>query len=369
MFRLSLTPAPRVLGALLRALLLLLPALASAQATLPAGLTELTRLELALANGQSAVVLTSPTLAGFYMRAGSYVLAEPLSKRLLDADAKRFGQLPDEPTMVRNLQHLALLYQEQGRLDDALPMLSRALVLEERSAGAEHPDVATALSLLAGLQIRRGQYAEAEAHYRRSLAIDLAALGERHPAVAATTGNLGVSLALQRRFAEAEPLLREALLRHERSAGAASADVAQAARNLGVVLTQQGRVADAAGHFAALLALTRSTEPGQLPLLAQDLLHLAGQYAAQGERQSAEPLFKRALLLQRQVLGESDPRVADTLLQLGDLYAHLDLHALATQQYQAARDLLAARPDTAPARLQAIDARLAQSPATGDDRH
>ena len=367
MCRLSLTLAPRAL-LLKLALLLLLPALASAQSALPGGLTELTRLELALSHGQSAVVLASPTLAGFHARAGSYVLAEPLSKRLLDADQKRFGQLPDEPTMVRNLQHLALLYQQQGRLDDALPMLSRALVLEERSAGAAHPDVATALSLLAGLQIRRGQYAEAEAHYRRALAIDLAALGERHPAVAATTGNLGVSLALQRRFAEAEPLLREALRLHERSAGATRADVAQAARNLGVVLTQQGRVEEAAGHFAALLALTRTTEAGQPPLLAQDLLHLAGQYAAQGERQSAEPLFKRALLLQQQVLGDAHPLVADTLLQLGDLYAHLDLHALAAQQYQAARDLLEARSDTAPARLREINARLAQWAPTGDHR-
>jgi len=144
--------------------------------------------------------------------------------------------------------------------------------------------------------------------------------------------------------------------------------VAQAARNLGVVLTQQGRVEEAAGQFPALLALTRSTEEGKSPLLAQDLLRLAGQYAAQGERQSAEPLFKRALLLQQQVLGNEHPLVADTLLQLGDLYAHLDLHALAAEQYQAARDLLAARSDTAPARLQEIDTRLAQLAPTGDDR-
>lgn len=357
--------------ALLLCLALLLPAARSgAQSALPAGLGELTRLELTLARGQAYTVAAADTetLAGFYARSGSYGLAEPLAKRLLDADTKRFGQLPDEPTMVKNLQHLALLYQEQGRLEDALPMLTRALALEERAAGAGHPDVATALSLLAGLQVRRGQYADAEAHYRRALVIDEAALGARHPGVAATLGNLGVTLAMQRRHDEAEPLLRQALLLHSRSAGADSLDALQAARNLGVVLTQLGRAEEASAHFAGLVSLYQASPTSAQPLLARDLLRQADQYVAQGELQSAEPLYKRALVIEQRVFGEIHPDNAAIQLKLGDLYAHLALHALAAPQYREALRVLSALPDTPAAALDALHARLAQLPPLGDHR-
>jgi len=339
----------------------------AAQSALAGGMGELNRLESSLAGGQPYIAMSADTLAGFHVRIGNYVLAEPLSKRLLDADPKRFGQLPDEPTMVRNLQHLALLYQEQGRLDDALPMLIRALSLEERAAGDGHPDVATALSLLAGLQMRRGQYADAEDHYRRALAIDEAALGERHPGVAASTSNLGAALAMQRLYDAAEPLLRRALLLHEQTAGAGSPDALLAARNLGVLLTQQGRGDEAVGQFAGLLDLYRSSPAGLEPLLAQDLHHLADQYVARRELQAAEPLYKRALLINQRTLGEIHARNARTLTTLGDLYGQLALHAMAAPLYREALRLLEALPDTPPALLEDVHARLAELPAPGDD--
>lgn len=343
------------------------PGLAGAQASLPAGLGELNRLELALAAGQPYTAMNGDTLAGFHVRIGNYVLAEPLSKRLLDADPKRFGQWPDEPTAVKNLQHLALLYQEQGRLDDALPMLARALSLEERAAGDAHPDVATALSLLAGLQMRRGQYADAEDHYRRALAIDEAALGARHPAVAAATGNLGAALAMQRRFAEAEPLLLQALALHARQQGADSPDARLAARNLGVLLTQQGRSEEAAAQFAGLLALYRTSPDGQEPLLARDLHRLADHYTARGELQSAEPLYKRALQVNQRALGETHARNAQTLVTLGDLYSQLALHALAATQYREALRLLDALPQAPAQTREDVRSKLAQLPSVRDD--
>ena len=359
----------RCLPASLVCLLLsvLLPGAAMAQSAQQEGLVALLAAEDALAGGQPYTALDADTLAGFYFRVGNYVLAEPLTKRLLDADPKRFGQQPDEPTAVVNLQHLALLYQEQGRLDDALPMLTRALNLEERAAGDGHPDVATALSLLAGLQVRRGQYADAQDHYSLALSIDEAALGSRHPGVAASAGNLGATLAMQRRYVEAEPLLRRALEMYRQMLGEDDPDTQIAARNLGVLLTQQGRGDEAADLLAGLLARYRSSPAGQEPLLARDLHRLADQYVAQGQLQSAEPLYKRALQINQRTLGDAHLRNAGTLLQLGDLYRHLALYALAAPQYREAQRVLSALPDPAPAMLEDVRARLAELPVAGDD--
>lgn len=348
-------------------LCLLLSGSAMAQPAQQEGLATLIAVEDSRSGGQHYTAVDAETLAGFYYRVGNYVLAEPLTKRLLDADPKRFGQQPDDPTAVLNLQHLALLYQEQGRLDDALPMLTRALNLEERAAGDGHPDVATALSLLAGLQVRRGQYADAQDHYSRALSIDEAALGSRHPGVAASAGNLGATLAMQRRYDEAEPLLRRALGLYGQMLGEDAPDTQIATRNLGVLLTQRGRGDEAADLFAGLLARYRGSPAGQEPLLARDLHRLADQYVAQGELQSAEPLYKRALLINQQTLGAEHLRNARTMLQLGDLYRHLALYALAAPQYREAQRVLSALPDPVPAMLEDVRARLAELPVAGDD--
>lgn len=346
-------------------------AMSVAQPGVTGGLGEVSRAEQSLSQGQPYVTLAAETLAGFYYRAGNYVLAEPLYKRVLDADPKRYGQLPDEPTMVLNLQNLALLYQEQGRLQDALPMLIRALNLEERAAGRDHPDVATAMSLLAGLSLRLGQYAEAEGYYREALAIDEAALGLLHSSIAATANNLGAALAMQRRYDEAEPLLRRAQALYGQMLGPDSPDAQMVARNLGVLLTQKGRGDEGAALFAGLLALynaeSAAVEGPTQPALARDLRRLAGLYVAQGDLQNAEPLYKRALQVTRLVFGETHAFNAGTLVELGELYEHLALHALAAPQYQEALQLYEALPATDPQILTALRARLAQLLTLGDD--
>ena len=60
-------------------------------------------------------------------------------------------------------------------------MYQRALAIEEKALGPEHPDVATSLNNLAELYRDQGKYGEAEPLYQRALAIDEKALGPDHP--------------------------------------------------------------------------------------------------------------------------------------------------------------------------------------------
>jgi hypothetical protein len=57
----------------------LLPGPARGQVAQLEGLVALNRLEESLAGGQPYTAMDSETLAGFYFRAGNYVLAEPLT--------------------------------------------------------------------------------------------------------------------------------------------------------------------------------------------------------------------------------------------------------------------------------------------------
>jgi tetratricopeptide (TPR) repeat protein len=90
-------------------------------------------------------------------------------RRALAIDEGSFGA--DHPNVARDLNNLAVLFQDTNRLAEAEPLMRRALVIVESSFGADHPDVATHLSNLAQLLKDTNRLAEAEPLMRRALAI------------------------------------------------------------------------------------------------------------------------------------------------------------------------------------------------------
>ncbi len=89
--------------------------------------------------------------------------AEPLMRRALAIDEKNFG--PEHPNVARDLNNLAQLLQVTNRLAEAEPLMRRALAIDEKSFGPEHPDVATSLNNLAQLLQDTNRLAEAEPLY------------------------------------------------------------------------------------------------------------------------------------------------------------------------------------------------------------
>src|SRR5262249_43726103 len=59
-----------------------------------------------------------------------------------------------------------------GRYADAIPIAQRALALQEKRLGRDHPDVANALNILAALYYKQGRFADAEPLFQRLVAID-----------------------------------------------------------------------------------------------------------------------------------------------------------------------------------------------------
>lgn len=73
-----------------------------------------------------------------------------------------------------------LLYAKDDHVG-AEPLYRRALAIDEKALGPDHPSVAIDLSNLAKLLYVKGDYAGAEPLYRRALAIDEKTLGPIHP--------------------------------------------------------------------------------------------------------------------------------------------------------------------------------------------
>ena len=79
------------------------------------------------------------------------------------------------------MNNLALLYLEQGRYDDAEPLLTKELQAERRVLGEEHPDTLLSMNNLAMLYFEQGRHDEAEPLYVKALEGRRRVLGEEHP--------------------------------------------------------------------------------------------------------------------------------------------------------------------------------------------
>jgi tetratricopeptide (TPR) repeat protein len=166
----------------------------------------------AVTRSADAAGLAGPTarlmnaLALYGQARGQFRAAEPLYRRALAIDERSYG--PDHPEVARDLNNLAGLLQATNRLGEAEPLYRRALAIDERSYGPDHPEVAITLNNLAELLRATNRLGEAEPLYRRALAIDERSYGPDHPAVARVLNNLARLLGATNRLGEAEPLAR-----------------------------------------------------------------------------------------------------------------------------------------------------------------
>jgi tetratricopeptide (TPR) repeat protein len=103
----------------------------------------------------------------------------------------------------RSVDNLAILYQAQGKYDEAEPLYERSLAMTEKFLGPEHPEVAQILDKLASLYQAQGKHAEAEPLHVRALAIVEKALGPTHVDMAESLENYAALLHKTGRDAEA----------------------------------------------------------------------------------------------------------------------------------------------------------------------
>ena len=77
--------------------------------------------------------------------------------------------------------------------------MKRALAIDEKSFGKDHPDVATDLNNLAQLYKATNRYQQAEPMMRRALKIFENSLGPDHPSTQTVRQNLDILLRSQKK--------------------------------------------------------------------------------------------------------------------------------------------------------------------------
>lgn len=296
--------------------------------------------------------------------------------RLTEAERDYRATLDADPVHTDALHLLGVLRHQQGRHEEAVDLVGRAVALRPDDAGLQlnlgnalkalgrldgaierfrnalslAPEFPLAHYNLGNAYALAGRHADAVDAFERSLRLQpndastynnlgnaLHAIGRSDEAIAAFSralalrpghagahNNLGMALAALGRPDEAIDQFRAAL--------AAQPNYVAAHFNLGNTLDAVGRHVQACAAFEAALALQSAFPPA--------LLGLGNALAAQGRHAEAVPRFERAVGL--------DPQLALAWLGLGNAHHALGAHDAALRAFDQALRL---RPDLASAQL------------------
>jgi len=128
---------------------------------------------------------------GYYLeRVADYVGARAAHERALAIDERAFG--PDHPEVAINVNNLGSVLQDMGELARARAAYERALAIDERAFGPDHPNVARDVNNLGRVLQDLGDLAGARAAYGRALRIFERFLPPEHSSIRTVRGNLEV---------------------------------------------------------------------------------------------------------------------------------------------------------------------------------
>ena len=139
------------------------------------------------------------------LKQGHNKQAEGLFREAIsEAEVLRIG----DERLSGSLLGLAYALHFQGKKAESSQHAKRALLIDEKLLGADHPRLVASLTRLAWLELDQGECADAERLYRRTLTIREKALGPDHPDVAQSLNNLAAVLLREGKPAEAEKIAR-----------------------------------------------------------------------------------------------------------------------------------------------------------------
>jgi tetratricopeptide (TPR) repeat protein/predicted Ser/Thr protein kinase len=204
------------------------------------------------------------------------------------------------------------------RLDEANAALAKSVALYEQGEGRESISLASPLTIQAFVANQRGDLATAVKLLERALAIQLKALGPDHPRVAIAHTNLAFNLSAADRLDEAQQHAEAGRAIFARSLGENSELYAEASRSLAGILERRGEHAKSeaiARDVVAKLAATTGRESVRYGNAVEDL---AQAVRSQHRFDEALALRREALAVREKALPPGHPALVASLVDLGE---------------------------------------------------
>ena len=222
-------------------------------------------------------------------------------------------RLHDPKNVGADLMELAGVQQGLGRYAAAEPLLLEALAIRERIFGAESEKVSATLNNLGNLYYDMKRYPDSEKAQLRAIAIKEKTLGPNHFFVAQSLNNLANVYEAEKRLPEAEALHRRGLAIKLKTLSPDHPEIAVSYFNLGDLAFERRDLAKAGALYRQALDIWGKSLPANLSFLGYGLNGLANVERDLGHFAEAEPLYRRALAIRQKNLPPGHPEIRETL--------------------------------------------------------
>jgi eukaryotic-like serine/threonine-protein kinase len=245
------------------------------------------------------------------------------ARDLLDRAARRIPeQLESNPLMRAQLMHvIGLAYTNLGLEDPATAMLAGALQLREAELGPDSAPVADSLNRLGNALRSFGRLEQAEPLLVRALQWRQAH-GETDHDLADSWNNVGLLQSDLGRTERAEASLRQSIALHRKVGGRETIQVAAPLHNLAIALRDLERLDEARQSALDSLAIKRAND-WSLASLANTLGVLASIERRLGDMKAALLASEESLALREQVFGRDNVRIASGLVTHANIMAFI----------------------------------------------
>jgi eukaryotic-like serine/threonine-protein kinase len=212
--------------------------------------------------------------------------------------------------MAAVLSDLAKVYVLEQQWLLAKQTHERALDIDRRVLGDDHPRIAFRLQNLAIVAQNMGDLKLAEALYLDALQRQEHAYGGRHPEIAITKGNYGLLLQREGRLSEAEPLLRSALDIRLSLYGPGHFMVGYYRVSLAILLHDKGDLAGSENEFRQALDIYDRSLPVNHQYRAALLMHFARLLVDRNKSSEALAKSEESIKIWTVTSSASNPQLA-----------------------------------------------------------
>ena len=230
---------------------------------------------------------------------GNTAMARDLLRQAAREAGPRFGHQPR--TLATVWWTLGEAFRNLSIPSEAIPLLERALALQNENYGVSSVESAEVLLSLGQARAAQFEWAQAERHLRQSLDIRTAELGETAPGTIESRRALARVLGGVGQERQAEPLLRQSLAALKVQGN--DIDLAGVQAELAELLASRGVLSEAEDLARQSLAL-RTKVYGEEHASVAASLDVLGRVLLLADRGfMAEPHLRHALALRRRLLG------------------------------------------------------------------
>jgi len=244
-------------------------------------------------------------IAFIYSSQGDYPRALEWYQKAIAINEKVLGK--EHPDTAAIYNNIAAVYERQGDYPGALECFQKALAISEKVLGKEHPDTATTYNNIAAVYERQGDYPRALEWCQKAIAINEKVLGEEHPDTATTYNNIAGVYSSQGDYPEALEWYRKALAINEKVLGKEHPETATTYNNIAFIYSSQGNYPEALEWCQKALAINEKVLGEEHPDTATTYNNIAGVYSSQGDYPRALEWFQKALIILELRLGNQHP--------------------------------------------------------------